>query len=118
VSGEKATEGFGTDLGVIRSTRREEGLQGVVAGKEETGKVDEELASNVEEDQEEVNSDEAKDHVDLGNTGLTLKVVEDRVLGELSENMSVSKESFIAQACCRETAVYGCWQLLASSAAR
>lgn len=87
-----ATEGIETYLSVIRSTRREEGLEGVVTGEEETGKVDEELASNVEEDQEEVDSNQAEDHIDLGDIGLTLKVVEDRVLGELSEKMSVSKK--------------------------
>lgn len=87
-----ATEGIETYLSVIRSTRREEGLEGVVAGEEETGKVDEELASNVEEDKEEVDSNQAEDHIDLRDIGLTLKVVEDRVLGELSEKMSVSND--------------------------
>lgn len=80
-----ATEGIETYLGVIRGTRREEGLEGVVTWEEETGEVDEELASDVEEDKEEVNSNQAEDHVDLGDIGLTLKVVEDRVLGELSK---------------------------------
>lgn len=85
--GGHATEGIGTYLGVIRGTGREESLEGVVAGEEETGKVDEELASDVEEDKEEVDSDQAEDHVDLGDIGLTLKVVEDRVLGELSKKI-------------------------------
>jgi len=71
-------------LSVIRGTRSEEGLKGVVAGEKETGEVGEELASNVEEDEEEVDSDQTKDGVDLGDRGLTLKVVEDGVLGELS----------------------------------
>lgn len=115
-NGGYATDGIETYLGVIRGTRREEGLEGVVAGEKETGKVDEELASNVEEDQEEVDSDQAEDHVDLGDIGLTLKVVEDRVLGELSEKMSVSNESFIAEACCHDTGVNRCWQLLSPSA--
>lgn len=70
-------------LSVIRGTRGEEGLERVVAGEKETGEVDEELASDVEEDKEEVDSDQTQDGVDLGNRGLTLKVVEDGVLGEL-----------------------------------
>jgi hypothetical protein len=61
----------------------EERLERVVTGEQETGKVDEELASNVEEDQEEVDSNKAKDDIDLGDIGLTLKVGEDRVLREL-----------------------------------
>jgi hypothetical protein len=71
-------------LSVIRGTRSEEGLEGVVTGKKETGEVDEELASDVEEHEEEVDSDKTQDGVDLGNGGLTLKVVKDGVLGELS----------------------------------
>lgn len=46
-------------LGVIRGTRREEGLERVVTGEEETSEVDEEFASDVEEDEEEVDTDEA-----------------------------------------------------------
>jgi len=37
-------------LGVIRGTRREEGLERVVTGEEETSEVDEEFASDVEEE--------------------------------------------------------------------
>ena len=81
-------EGFncthGQPLGVIALAGGEKGLEGVVAGEEETGKVDEELAGNVEEDQEGVNTNQTQDHIDLGNTGLTLEVVQNRVLGELS----------------------------------
>lgn len=80
-------------LGVIRAARGEEGLERVVAGQEETGKVDEELASDVEEDQEEVNSDQAKDGVDLGDGGLSLQVVEHRVLGQLLEKYQSDKSS-------------------------
>jgi hypothetical protein len=78
-------------LSVILGVGGEEGLEGVVAGNEETGEVSEELASDVEEDEEEVNSDQAEDGVDLGDVGLALKVVEDRVLGELrKDRMSAS----------------------------
>lgn len=87
----QATEGIETYLSVIRGARREEGLEGVVTGDEETGKVDEELASDVEKDKEEVDSDQAEDRIDLGDISLTLKVVEDRVLGELS-TINVSQQ--------------------------
>lgn len=73
-------------LSVIRGTRSEESLEGVVPGEKETGEVGEELASDVEEDEEEVDSDQTQDGVDLGDRGLTLKVVQDRVLGELSHH--------------------------------
>lgn len=45
-------------LSVIRGTRSEKRLERVVAGEKETGEVDEELASDVEEDKEEVDSDQ------------------------------------------------------------
>lgn len=72
-----------TYLSVIRGARGEEGLERVVTGEEETGEVDEELASDVEEDKEEVDTDETQDNVDLRNIGLTLKVVQNGVLGKL-----------------------------------
>lgn len=64
----------------------EKRLKGVITGDQETGKVDEELASNVKEDKEEVDSDKAEDDIDLGDIGLTLKVGKDRVLGELQND--------------------------------
>lgn len=80
-------------LSVIRRSGSEKSLKRVIAGEEETGKVDEKLASNVEENKEEVHSSQTQDHVDLGNRGLALKVVEDRVLGQLSQNVSRNKLS-------------------------
>mgnify|MGYP000288656221 CR=1 FL=1 len=70
-------------MGVIGLARGEESLERVVAGDDETGKVDEELAGNVEEDKEEVQGGKTEDNVDLGDRALSLKVVECRVLGEL-----------------------------------
>jgi hypothetical protein len=70
-------------LSIICLARGEHGIERVVARNQETGKVDEELASDVEEDQEGVDSDQAEDDIDLRNGGLALQVVEDRVLGEL-----------------------------------
>jgi hypothetical protein len=70
-------------VGVIGLARGEQSLERVVAGDEETGKVDEELASDVEEDEEEGEGTETEDDVDLGDGALLLKVVEGRVLGQL-----------------------------------
>lgn len=70
-------------LGVVSSARSEQGVQRVVAGNDKASKVGEQLAAEVEDDEEEVESGEADDGVGLGNTGLLLKVVQGGVLGEL-----------------------------------
>ena len=70
-------------MGVIGLVLGEESLERVVAGDDEASKVDEELASNVEENEEEVQGTETEDDVDLGDGALLLKVVEGRVLGQL-----------------------------------
>lgn len=70
-------------MGVIGLARGEQSLERVVTGNEETSKVDKELASDVEEDEEEVEGTETEDDVDLGDGALLLKVVEGRVLGQL-----------------------------------
>lgn len=65
----------GQPLGVIGLGSREQGLEGVVGGDDETGSVDKKLASNVEEDEEEVQGTKTEDHVDLRNRGLLLEVL-------------------------------------------
>jgi len=60
---------------------------GVVGGEDETSQVDKQLAGDVEEDQEGVNSSQTKDDVHLGDGSLALEVVEDRVLGELYSDL-------------------------------
>ena len=70
-------------LGIIDLAGAEESLEGVVARQDEAGEVDKEATAEVEEDEEEVQAAQGKDHVDLGHTGLLLKVVEDLILGEL-----------------------------------
>lgn len=77
-------------LGVILSAGGEEGLEGVVSREKETSKVDKELSGNVEENQEEVNSNKAKDDINLGDVRLALKIGKDRVLGELRQNRGQS----------------------------
>jgi len=73
----------GQPVGVIGLALGEQSLERVVAGDEEASKVDEELAGNVEEDEEEVESTETEDDVDLGDGALLLQVVEGRVFGQL-----------------------------------
>jgi hypothetical protein len=70
-------------LGVVDLAGAEQGVEGVVAGDDEPSNIDEELASNVEKDEEEVEADEAEDGVDLGDGGLLLEVVEGGVFGQL-----------------------------------
>lgn len=70
-------------LCVIGLAAAEKGLQGVVGRNGETGGVDQELAGNVKEDEEEVEGADAEDYVDLGDGGLLFERVELGVLGEL-----------------------------------
>lgn len=78
-------------LSVICGTGSKQRIQRVVSRNQETGKVNQELAGNVEENEEKVDSDNTQDGVDLGDRGLSLEVVEKRVLGELRE-----RESFVS----------------------
>jgi len=70
-------------LSIIRLARTEECLERVVARNDKAGSIDEELSSDVEEDEEEIDSDEAEEGIDLGHAGLLLEVVEQRILGQL-----------------------------------
>lgn len=73
-------------LSVVNLACGEEGVQRVVARDNESGNVDKELSSDVEEDEEEVEAGKTEDHVDLGNGGLLLKVVEGGVFGQLEDD--------------------------------
>jgi hypothetical protein len=70
-------------LSIICLARAEESFHRIVTWDEEAGKVHEELASNVEEDQEHIDGSESKKDVDLRDVRLLLEVVESRVLGQL-----------------------------------
>jgi len=70
-------------LCIVRFANSEKGLQGIVAGNHETSNISEQLASDVEEDKEEVGCDQSEEGIDLRNRGLLLQVVQSRVLGEL-----------------------------------
>ena len=81
---------YGQPLSVVSLGGGEEGIKRVEGRDDESSNVDKELASNVEEDQGEVEHTETKDDVDLGNAGLLLKLVELGVLGKLSGEVIVS----------------------------
>lgn len=70
-------------MGIVHLGDGEQSLQRVVARDDEAGDVGQELATEVEDDEEEVQGDKTNDGVDLGDRGLLLEVVESRVLGEL-----------------------------------
>lgn len=70
-------------LGVIFLGLGEQSAQRVVARKNKAGKVCEELATNVEDDEEEVESSNTDDGIGLGDTNLLLEIVKGGVFGEL-----------------------------------
>jgi len=69
-------------LCIISLVTTEQSLKGIVSGYDEAGEVDEELATDVKEDEEEVETDEAEEGVDFWHTGLFLEVVEHRILAK------------------------------------
>jgi hypothetical protein len=81
----------GSYLSVVDLGSGEQSVQRVVTGDDESSNVDKELASDVEEDEEEIEASEAEDGVGLRDGGLLLEVVEGGVLGKL-ENTAVSEQ--------------------------
>lgn len=75
-------------LGVVRLGRGEESTKRIVRGNKEPGNVGQELPTQIEEDEEKVERDDADDRVGLGNSGRLLEVVESGVLGELMFQIS------------------------------
>lgn len=78
----------GQPLGVIIGVVREERIDGIVAGDDETGEVGEKLSAKVEDDEEEVQGAEADGTVRLGNVGGLFNVVQDGVLGKLAVELT------------------------------
>ena len=76
-------------LGIIDLARTEQSFQGIVSWDEEPGKIHEEFASDVKENQEKVDADEAEKGIDLRNRSLLFEVVEHGIFGEL-EKFSIS----------------------------
>lgn len=82
-SQERKADPVGEPLRIISFADGEEGLQRIVGRDTKASEVGEELASKVEEDQEEVEETDATNDVGLGNISLLLKVHEHRVFGKL-----------------------------------
>lgn len=70
-----------TDLSIIDLASGKQSIKRVIPRDQEPGKVDEEFSSDIEEDQEKINSDKAEKGIDLGDRGLLLQVVESGILG-------------------------------------
>lgn len=74
---------YGQPLSIINLAGGEEGVKGVVCWDDERSEVGEEGSAEVEEDEEEVESHNTEDRINLWNRGLLLEVVEDWVAREL-----------------------------------
>lgn len=83
-------------MSIVSLACTEQGIQRVVSWDNEACKVDKEFASDIKEDQEEVDADNAKEGIDFGNGCLFLKIIESRILRKLSE-YRVSNSMFPAQ---------------------
>jgi hypothetical protein len=66
-------------------------MKRVITRNQETGKVNQELAGDVEEDKKEIDAGKTEDGVDLGDGGLSFEVVEEGVFGELLRRISMWK---------------------------
>lgn len=76
-------------MSIVGLACTEQRIQGVVSWNKESGEVHKEFTSDVEEDEEEVDRNEAKESVDFGDGGLLLEVVERGISGELQSHESV-----------------------------
>jgi hypothetical protein len=72
---------YSEPLSIIRFANTEERFEGIVPWNHESGNICQELPSDVEENEEEVECAQSKEGVDLGNRGLFLEVVQGRILG-------------------------------------
>ena len=79
----QATCGTDAYLGIINLACAEQRLEGIVPRNEETGEVDKKVASDVEEDKEKVNADEAEKGVDFRNRSLLFEVIEHGIFRQL-----------------------------------
>lgn len=75
-------------LSIILLVVSEEGTKRVVARDDETSEVGQKLASEVEDNEEEVESADTDGGIGFGNTSLLLEVVEGGVLGELAVELT------------------------------
>lgn len=80
---------YSEPLGIIGLAGRENSFERIVSGDDESSKVGKDLSSEVKQDEEEVEADNSKDGVNLGDGCLLLEVVEDLVLRQLRERASL-----------------------------
>lgn len=73
-------------LSVISLADTEQSFEGIVSRNDKASQVGQDLSTKVEEDKEEVETDDSEKPVDLWNRGLLLEIVDDRVFGQLSYN--------------------------------
>lgn len=74
---------YSQPLSVIVLVLGEQGTEGVVSGDDEASQVGQELTTEVEDDEEEVEGSKTDDGVGLGDTSASLEVVQGGVLGQL-----------------------------------
>jgi len=74
-------------LSIIGLASREESFERIITGDDETGKVGEDLPSEVEEDEEKVDADYTKNGVNFRDGGLFLEVIENFVLRQFLINL-------------------------------
>jgi len=77
----------GEPLGIVHLARAEKCIQRVVSWDDEACEIHKELSTNIEENQEEVETDKAEEDIDLWNICLLLEIVEGRILGEFLVNL-------------------------------
>jgi hypothetical protein len=68
-------------LSVVNFARTEERFHGVVPRDNEPSDIGQDLTTEVEEDEEEVQADETEEGINLWHGGLSLEVVKDLVRG-------------------------------------
>lgn len=96
---------YGQPLRVVLLVVGEESSEGVVSGDDEASEVGEELATEVEDDEEEVKSTNTDDGIGLGNAGLSLQVVKRGILGQLSLRVRVADAGIESIEQCRLTSL-------------
>ena len=94
---DKGVQTYGQPLRVVGFGGSEEGVERVVCGEGKASGIDQELAGNVKEDEEEVEGGDAQHHVDFGDAGLLLEVVQGWVFGELL--CAADVRSVLAEGC-------------------
>lgn len=72
-------------LGIIDLARTEQSFHRIVSWDEEAGKIHKEFASDIKEDQEKVDADEAEKGVDFRDRSLLFEVIEHGIFGQLEK---------------------------------